>query len=256
MSGRRTSKRKAGHASAAPTSTAPPQATLNANQTNIAAVPAILIVTGVAGSGKTTIATALAEQLDWPFEEGDQLHPASDAIKMHSSHPLDDHEQWPWLEKVAVWIDGWRQAGKSGVMTCSALKRSYRDFLTSGRPEVRVVYLHGEKAVIATRLAARKGYFMQTRLLDSHFAILEEPDPDEDSIRVEADRPKEDIVAEIRARVRPTRAGEVNRLSSARNRIERPAVTPTKPDVQPTPASVGPLPGGADVLEIRSSVGH
>ena len=92
-------KRKAGHASAAPTSTAPPQATLNANQTNIAAVPAILIVTGVAGSGKTTIATALAQRLDWPFEEGDQLHPASDAIKMHSSHPLDDHEQWAWLER-------------------------------------------------------------------------------------------------------------------------------------------------------------
>ena len=105
MSGRKTPKRKAGHASAAPTSTAPPQATLNANQTNIAAVPAILIVTGVAGSGKTTIATALAQRLDWPFEEGDQLHPASDAIKMHSSHPLDDHEQWAWLEEVAVRID-------------------------------------------------------------------------------------------------------------------------------------------------------
>ena len=114
MSGRKTPKRKAGHASAAPTSTAPPQATLNANQTNIAAVRAILIVTGVSGSGKTTIATALAQQLDWPFKEGDELHPASDITKMHSGHPLDDRDRWPWLEKVADWIDGWRQARHVG----------------------------------------------------------------------------------------------------------------------------------------------
>jgi carbohydrate kinase (thermoresistant glucokinase family) len=244
VSGRKTPKRKAGHASAAPTSTAPPQATLNANQTNIAAVPAILIVTGVAGSGKTTIATALAQRLDWPFEEGDQLHPASDAIKMHSSHPLDDHEQWAWLEEVAVRIDGWRQAGKSGVMTCSALKRSYRDFLTSGRPEVRVVYLRADRALIATRLAARKGYSVQPGVLDSHFAILEEPDPEEDAIRVDVSRPTEDIVAEILHELDP-QGSEKQSAVAARNRIERPAVTPTKPDVQPTPSSIGPLPGGA-----------
>ena len=157
----------------------------------------ILIITGVSGSGKTTIATTLAEQLGWPFKEGDELHLPSNIIKMHSGHPLDDRDRWPWLEKVADWIDGWRQAGTAGVITCSALKRSYRDFLASGRPEVRVVYLHGEKAVIAARLAERKGHFMPRSLLDSQFAVLEEPDPDEESIRLETDRLVGDIVAEI-----------------------------------------------------------
>jgi carbohydrate kinase (thermoresistant glucokinase family) len=242
VSGRKTPKRKAGHASAAPTtSAAPPQATLNVNQTNLAAVRAILTVVGVAGSGKTAIATALAQRLDWPFEEGDELHPASDAIKMNSSHPLDDHEQWAWLEKVAAWIDGWREAGKSGVITCSALKRSYRDFLTSGRPEVRIVYLRADRALIATRLAARQ---VQPGVLDSHFAILEEPDPEEDPIRVDVDRPMEDIVAEI-LRQLDRQASENQSAVVARSRIERPAITPTKPDVQPMPSGVGPLPGGA-----------
>ena len=252
MSGRKTPKGKAGHASAAPaTSAAPPQATLNANQTSIAAVPAILVVTGVAGSGKTAIATAVAQRLDWPFEEGDELHPASDAIKMHSGHPLDDHGQWAWLEKVAALIDGWRQAGKSGVITCSALKRSYRDFLTLGRPEVRIVYLRADRALISARQAARQGGSVRTGLLDRHFAILEEPDPEEDAIRVDVSRPMEDIVAEILHELDP-QASENQSAVEARNRIERPAITPSKPDVQPTPSSIGPLPGGG--RSIRSDL--
>ena len=163
----------------------------------------ILIITGVSGSGKTTIATTLVEQLGWPFKEGDELHLPSDITKMHSGHPLDDRDRWPWLEKIADWIDGWRQAGTAGVITCSALKRSYRDFLTSGRPEVRVVYLHGERAVIAARLAERKEHFMPSSLLDSQLAVLEEPDPDEELIRVEIDRLVGDIVAEIVRELNP-----------------------------------------------------
>jgi len=97
-----------------------------------AGVRTILVVMGVSGSGKTTIAKALADRLGWAFEEGDDLHPGSDIAKMRSGHPLDDRDRWPWLEKVAEWIDGWRQAGTSGVITCSALKRSYRDFLVAG----------------------------------------------------------------------------------------------------------------------------
>jgi len=157
----------------------------------------ILIITGISGSGKTTIATALAQLFGWPFKEGDDLHPASNITKMHSGHPLDDRDRWPWLQKLTDWIDGWRQVGDSGVITCSALKRSYRDFLTGGRPEVRVVYLHGDRAVIAARLAARKGHFVPATILDSQIATLEEPDPDEDSIRVDVDQLVEDIVAEI-----------------------------------------------------------
>jgi len=93
---------------------------------------AILIVAGVSGSGKTTVATALARRLGLPFEEGDQLHPPADIAKMHSAHPLDDREQWSWLEKIAAWINDCRQLGTGGVITCPALRRSHRDFLTLG----------------------------------------------------------------------------------------------------------------------------
>ncbi len=192
----------------------------------------ILIIAGVSGSGKTTIAAALAQRLDWPFKEGDDLHPASDITKMHSGHPLDDRDRWPWLEKVAAWIDGWRQARTSGVITCSALKRSYRDFLTSGRPEVRIVYLHGEKAVIAARLAAREEHFMPTSLLDSQFVILEEPDPDEDPIRVDVDRLVGDIVANI---VRELKLPALENRSSV--------VPQIKLELRQTSPTTGPQPG-------------
>jgi gluconokinase len=155
------------------------QIVVTSGRPDTAAVRTILVVMGVSGSGKTTIAKALADRLGWAFEEGDDLHPGSDIAKMRSGHPLDDRDRWPWLEKVAEWIDGWRQTGKSGVITCSALKRSYRDFLVRGRPDVRLLYLHGDVELIAARLTARKGHFMPASLLDSQLATLEEPDPDE-----------------------------------------------------------------------------
>src|SRR5215470_7562385 len=156
----------------------------------------VLIVVGVSGSGKTTIAIALAQRLGWPFEEGDELHPAASA-KIRSAYPLNARYQWSWLEKIAAWIDGCRQLGTGGVITCSALKRSYRDFLTRGRPQVRIVYLHGERPLIEERLAARKEHIMHPGILDRHFAILEEPDADEDPIVVDVSHPMQDIVAEI-----------------------------------------------------------
>src|SRR5258705_4834283 len=164
---------------------------------DVAGVRTILVVMGVSGSGKTTIAKALANRLGWAFEEGDDLHPGSDIAKMRSGHPLDDRDRWPWLEKVAEWIDGWRQAGKSGVITCSALKRSYRDFLVRGRPDVRLLYLHGDVELIAARLTARKEHFMPASLLDSQLATLEEPDDDEQPIYADVGRPVDDIIAEI-----------------------------------------------------------
>src|SRR5262249_28109557 len=139
-------------------------------QADIAGIRPILIVTGVAGSGKTTIATALAQRLGWPLKEGDELHPKPDIAKTRSAHPLDDRDQWSWLAKVATWIDGCRQAGTGGVITCSAVRRSHRDFLTRGRPQVRVVYLHGEREVIAARLAAREQDSLPSDLLDHHLA--------------------------------------------------------------------------------------
>ena len=202
----------------------------------------ILIITGVSGSGKTTIATTLAEQLGWPVKEGDELHLPSNITKMHSGHPLDDRDRWPWLEKVADWIDGWRQAGTAGVITCSALKRSYRDFLASGRPEVRVVYSHGEKAVIAARLAEREGHFMPRSLLDSQFAVLEEPDPDEESIRLETDRLVGDIVAEI--------VHELNPPTESRS----PVIPQIKPDLKQASATVGPRPSARATTSLRSDL--
>ena len=160
---------------------------------------AILIVMGVSGSGKTTVATALAQHLGWPCKDGDELHPAANIAKMRAGHPLDDHDRGPWLEAIAKWIDKWREAGTSGVIPCSALKRGYRQLLTNGRVEVRLVYLHGSRSLIAARLAARTGHFMPTQLLESQFAALEEPDPGEHAIRVEIDRPVSEIVAEVAA---------------------------------------------------------
>ena len=159
----------------------------------------ILIVMGVSGSGKTTIAAALAQHLGWPFKDGDELHSATNIAKMRAAHPLNDSDRWPWLAQIADWIDTWRAAGSCGVITCSALKRSYRAFLTKGRGEVRIVYLHGDRALIVNRLAARSGHFMPSGLLASQFAALEEPGPDENAIRVVIDQPVSEIVALIAA---------------------------------------------------------
>jgi carbohydrate kinase (thermoresistant glucokinase family) len=213
----------------------------------------ILIIAGISGTGKTTIATALAQLLEWPFKEGDDLHPASNITKMQAGDPLDDRDRWPWLEKLADWIDGWRRVGNSGVITCSALKRSYRNFLTSGRPEVRVVYLHGDRAVIAARLAARKGHFVPATILDSQIATLEEPDPDEDPIRVDVAQPVEEIVAEIVHKLDPP-ASEHRLAVVSRHRAEQPAIPQIKPDLQETYAGIGPRPSGGKQVSIGSDL--
>src|SRR5215813_3678950 len=162
-----------------------------------AGVRLILILVGLSGSGKTTIATAIAQRLDWPFEEGDDLYSATALAELQSGHPPDERDRWPWLEKIAALIDAWRQLGTPGVIACSALRRSYRDFLTEGRPEVRVVYLRGDRTLLASRLAARKGPSRPPSLLDGQLDLLEEPDPDENSIHVDVSRSIEDVIAHI-----------------------------------------------------------
>lgn len=139
---------------------------------------------GVSGCGKSTVAALLSGELDWPFEEGDALHPQSNIDKMAAGNALDDDDRWPWLDTVADWIDGQLDAGSNGIITCSALKRSYRDVLNRRGSGVEFVYLAGDKATIGSRLASRHGHFMPTALLDSQFAVLEEPTADEPFVRV------------------------------------------------------------------------
>src|SRR5476649_1404329 len=146
--------------------------------------PCALIVMGVSGSGKSTIADRLAERLGWTFEDGDRFHPASNVAKMSAGHPLTDEDRWPWLQAIADEIDRVCTAGEHAVIACSALKRAYRDILVHGRNDVRIVYLNGTEPLIAGRLAQRKGHFMPPGLLASQFKTLESPDQSEHPVTV------------------------------------------------------------------------
>jgi len=141
-----------------------------------------LVVMGVSGSGKTTVAELLAEQLGWPFMEGDRLHPEANVEKMRQGIPLNDADRAPWLDQIGEELKSWGAAGKSGVMTCSALKRAYRDRIRAARPDVRFVYLKGSEALIGARVAARHHEYMPPSLLRSQFDTLEEPSPDESGV--------------------------------------------------------------------------
>ncbi|MEH2482905.1 gluconokinase [Nitrobacteraceae bacterium AZCC 2146] len=156
-----------------------------------------LIVMGVSGSGKSTIAENLAARLGWTFEDGDKFHPASNVAKMSAGHPLTDDDRWPWLQAIADEIDRVGKAGGHVVIACSALKRVYRNVLVHGRGDVRMVYLDGTRELIAARLAARKDHFMPPALLDSQFKTLEPPGADENPITVSIDASVEAIIDAI-----------------------------------------------------------
>src|SRR5512135_2262207 len=156
---------------------------------------------GVSGSGKSTIASGLAERLGWTFEDGDRFHPPGNVAKMSAGQPLTDEDRWPWLQAIADEIGRVCRAGGHLVVACSALKRAYRDVLVGARTDVRIVFLEGSPALIADRLARRKGHFMPPGLLDSQFRTLEPPQADEQAITVSIDAPVETIVDNIIARI-------------------------------------------------------
>ena len=144
----------------------------------------------------------LAARLGWPYEEGDALHPPANVAKMHAGHPLDDADRAPWLAKVAGWVDARLDAGECGVITCSALKRKYRELIAGGRDDVALVYLKGDYALIERRLAARAHAYMPASLLRSQFEALEEPGADEHPIVVSIEPPPGEIVEAIVAALR------------------------------------------------------
>ncbi|MEJ0064453.1 MAG: gluconokinase [Caulobacteraceae bacterium] len=168
--------------------------------------PAMLVVMGVSGVGKTTLGEAIAKRLEWAFIDGDALHPAANIAKMKAGVPLTDADRAPWLDAVAAWIDRQQAEGKPGVVTCSALKRAYRDRLDAGRPQVRFVYIKLDEADVAERLAHRKGHFFAPTLLASQFADLEPPAADEPVIVVDGAQPiplqVDMVVSQVEARSR------------------------------------------------------
>jgi gluconokinase len=168
----------------------------------------IVIVAGVAGSGKTTVGTQLARRLGWRFADADSFHPAANVAKMRAGIPLTDEDRAPWLRAINRWMDDIDALGESGVITCSALKRHYRDQLLDGRPAATMVFLEVSKDVLVQRLNHRLGHFFPEKLLDSQLAAVEPPAPDERVLALPVDGDPAQMVDEIVTRLgldpRPT----------------------------------------------------
>jgi gluconokinase len=157
----------------------------------------IVIVGGVAGSGKTTVGALLADRLHWSFADADAFHPAANIVKMRSGTPLTDSDRQPWLARIIAWMDERIAAGESAVAGCSALRKRYRDELLCGRPEARIAFLEISREIAHARLAARKGHFFTAKLLDSQFAELEPPQEGPRLVVVDATVSLDQIVDQI-----------------------------------------------------------
>lgn len=153
--------------------------------------PHVVVVMGVAGTGKTTIGPQLAARLGVPYAEGDDFHPQANIAKMSAGTPLDDDDRWPWLDAIGAWAH--ERAGLGGVVSCSALKRSYRDRLRAAAPDLVFVHLAGDRPLIEDRMSHRQGHFMPTALLDSQFATLQPLQEDEAGVVVDVSGSPEEI---------------------------------------------------------------
>jgi gluconokinase len=162
----------------------------------------VVVVMGVSGSGKTTVGELLARRLGVPYAEADSFHPAANIAKMSAGHPLDDTDREPWLAAIAAWIAARQGAG--GVVSCSALKRRYREVLRAADPEgVWFLHLDVSRDTILARVAGRSGHFMPVSLVDSQFDALEPLGPDEPGMVVDAGLPPEQIVETVAERLAP-----------------------------------------------------
>lgn len=169
----------------------------------------VLVIMGVSGSGKSTVAGVLAGRLGWDLAEGDDLHPEANVVKMQSGQPLTDDDRWPWLERIADWIRDRTASGRPGIITCSALKKRYRDALRG--EGVVFVFLQGSKDKISDRLASRHGHFMPPALLESQFEALEEPTEDENyvslSVSATPAEEAEEVIERLHLEASPAEAG-------------------------------------------------
>lgn len=159
--------------------------------------PQVIILMGVSGCGKSTTAKRLSASLDWPFRDADSFHSPANIAKMSAGQPLTDEDRWPWLHAIAAWIDEHRANGTRGIVTCSALKRRYRDVLIGDRPDVGLVYLKGSFALISDRVARRRSHFMPPALLKSQFDALEEPGYEEGALVVSVRLPPKQVVERV-----------------------------------------------------------
>jgi gluconokinase len=151
-----------------------------------------IVVMGVSGSGKSVVGAALAQRLGVPFADADDFHPPANIAKMTAGHPLDDDDRYPWLEAIGEWLP---EHEHGGVMSCSALKRKYRDQLRRHCPAVEFLHLSGSPEVIGARQATRPGHFMPASLMASQFATLEPLQPDERGVTIDVDQDIDSIVA-------------------------------------------------------------
>lgn len=173
-----------------------------------------IVVMGVSGSGKSTVAAGLVEELGWEFAEGDDFHPRANVEKMRGGTPLDDDDRWPWLRRLADWIGEHEAAGTSVVVTCSALKRSYRDLLRDGHPSVWFAHVTADRELLRERVEHRSGHYMPSSLLDSQLATLEPLQDDEPGAAISGAGAPEDVVRQLLAALRSERGTVTGEVSS------------------------------------------
>ena len=156
-----------------------------------------VVVMGVSGTGKTTVAEHLVKRLGWPFAEGDTFHPAANVAKMRDGIALHDEDRWPWLQALADWIGAREAAGENAVVTCSALKRSYREVLRTGHPSVWFAHVDTSPELLRERVTRRTGHYMPPSLLDSQLATLERLAPDEPGLTLTGEGRADDVAEEV-----------------------------------------------------------